>query len=435
MTFDPTTWVNEQPPDITAEQLNRIEQGIVDAHELAADAAADASQAAAVATAGSSGGALHYARVDNPHQTSSIQVGARHSKNAAHRGALGDDAFDNTTVLQSLLDEIRTAGKGELYLPGDANKVYRTKGLYVPSNCRIVSDGAAIRITGSSPTFRHQAGPDPVYSSGLYCNRQSVLGETAAPENILIEGLRLIDCPIDFAGVLGGRVQDCQFEEVASLYYAIAVGERSSNRSYSEEIYLLRNRILAGRRNGIELTAARHVWVLDNRITDVDAATVSETAPACGIELEANVVSDPLSHVTIRGNNIRGCAGSGIGVVMSDQADAALTEADHIVIDGNHLTANAMLPFGAGPGTHAGTTGGIYVKEGQADNKGSIRIVNNTIRDSFRGSAVNYHPTVGTRNGVVLVGNDLRFNPDGAVSGPVPSTRVYRGNLGLADAG
>jgi len=37
MSYDPTTWVNNQAPGITAEQLNRMETGIDEAHDFIAE--------------------------------------------------------------------------------------------------------------------------------------------------------------------------------------------------------------------------------------------------------------------------------------------------------------------------------------------------------------------------------------------------------------
>ena len=54
MPYNPTNWVNGGPPGISAERLNKIEQGIKDAHD---------------------GLDVHIARTDNPHAVTKAQVG------------------------------------------------------------------------------------------------------------------------------------------------------------------------------------------------------------------------------------------------------------------------------------------------------------------------------------------------------------------------
>ena len=54
MPYNPTNWVNGGPPGISAERLNKIEQGIKDAHD---------------------GLDVHIARTDNPHQVTAAQIG------------------------------------------------------------------------------------------------------------------------------------------------------------------------------------------------------------------------------------------------------------------------------------------------------------------------------------------------------------------------
>lgn len=99
--FTRTYWVDNSDPDVTAAELNRIEQGVVDAHVKADDLISQAS--AALARAEQIIGILldHIADHQNPHHVTPSQLGLDvvSAKLAAH---LAD--FNNphqTTVAQA----------------------------------------------------------------------------------------------------------------------------------------------------------------------------------------------------------------------------------------------------------------------------------------------------------------------------------------------
>lgn len=73
--FTRTYWVDNSEPDVTADQLNRIEQGIVDAHSKADDLLVDVVAALDLAADVIDALAAHVGDFNNPHHVTAAQLG------------------------------------------------------------------------------------------------------------------------------------------------------------------------------------------------------------------------------------------------------------------------------------------------------------------------------------------------------------------------
>lgn len=426
MAFVKTNWVNDAEPDITAEELNRIELGIEEAHTLAGSASLAAANAASAAQTATNGLSAHTQSTGNPHNVTSKQVGGRHIINAVKRGARGDDATDNTALLQAMLDEIRDSARPrELYLPGDEGTVYRTKGLWVPSRVRIVSDGAELKITGKGAQRSTSDDADPIFATaGLTIRAQKSLGFTSIVTDVAVEGLTVnvsvaTDGADDLYGVqvAGQRVRLEHVRVTGVPHDALVIDNRSAFGT-PEEILARRCLFENGRRNSVSLIVCRYVWLEDNLIRNC-AASSPEFDPGAGIDIEPNVAGDPLHDIFIRNNVIRDNAGSGIALILEGWAGDDSTNADGIVIEGNAIRGNGIKAGG-----DATTTGGIEARAGTSSL--GLRIVNNTIRSQVAGPAVYLN---GFNPVVVIAHNDLRTNPGGGISGAAAAGSYTTGNL------
>ncbi len=431
MTYSPTVWIDDNEPDIDAVHLNKMETGIKDAHDGIDSAVTDAAAAQTSAAAASASVTAHSARVDNPHAVTARQAGARHHKNAVKEGALGNDSFDNSLVLQGLLDALRNAGGGELYLPFDpanGHTIYRTKTLHVYSNTRIVTEGATLKATNYGDPRAGVVG-DWSYPYGLLSLRaQPNVGYSAKPSGITIEGL-VLDTNTAAIGTDGIRGIFCYADDVRIKDVSVLAAGRPEDcieiGGSATRVWIERSKLNGARRNNISIVEAKYVWVSDCEITACEGTAIGGNAsPGCGIEVETDGLSAPTSHIYISDNDIRSNAGAGVALVMDH--NGAPTEANDFLVEGNTIVGNGAvsLPFG--------TKGGVFVRRGQADGLSVVRVIGNVIRNQVRGAGVQgYDAAVeNVTAAVIVMGNNLRGNAGGTITIPyLTGTLVNTGNI------
>ena len=452
MTYVQTEWVDDSAPDIDADHLNKIEQGVYDAHVgfAAAQESADAASSDAASAVSTVNG--HVASVSNPHATTAKQVGARHHKNAKKRGAVGNGSTDDTAILQLLLDEIRDAGGGELYLPNDGNTIYRTRGLWVPANCRIVSDGADVYFWDAGDPRDESPDGDLRCALGFHAafQRPNRGGASFTPSNVVIEGL-VIDCansgfqnstalfptnnyytyweanpfgadpnrkpsnvypasslrglvPVNLAG------DEMTLRDVKIIGTGYDAIQLSGNRITLERV----NITTGARRNNVSVFSGTELefykLLANNCLAAIPTARTvnsswvfNEPAPGCGVEIEPFATVN-LEAVRFRDCTMKGNGGAGIGVVLDEGGTSTI---DGLVIDGCYLAGN-------------GASGATGVLKGAVELRGgngshAVFISNSSLKSSVRGSGVD-RDAHGFAPKVIVSGCDLRFNSGGAAS-------------------
>lgn len=335
--FTRTTWVNDSEPDITAEQLNRAEGGIEDAHErLDVHDTTLGAHATRLTTleGGAPGGS-----------------GALDWVNAATEGAVGNDATDNTGVLQAILDDFRDNGGGVLYLPGGPETIYRTNALWIPSNTKILGRGCGIRLTGKSAAARHDTGePEAIYATSLYAAPQTQnigAGTTFTdPHDITLEGFTLYPhiggtkdvngvptgalAGIAFSGVHYGTIRDVTVE-YGSSEEAIQIGARAAR--FSEHILVEDVRVPSGgRRNGASVDSCRFVVFRRVLIEGTTQDSPSDAfPPGYGIDVEPPNIAGGVEYLRFEDCVIRSNAKAGLGLNLS--ANALVSPVKDIVVE------------------------------------------------------------------------------------------------------
>lgn len=364
------------------------------------------------------------------------------SESEATINALANGTTDNTAVLQTLLDEIRDAGGGELYLPGDSGNVYASKGLWVPSNCRIISEGAVIKSLGLGPRRNGSPDGDPIYADMLMLCRQADLGFTAVVQGVTIEGVSLdpgTRKDVMGIGVFANSVRIRDLEIKAGAYDGIYVGERASGQSYPTEIWVQRVKVQNAQRNNISIVSGVAIWIEDSILAGCTGVVQNpsmpgEQAPGCGIELEPNALSSTLSTIFIARNRIYSNAGAGIGLAITHNGDIA-SAGDFNLLD-NVVFDNGKLPQ-TGDTSGVGTTGGVYLVGGQSGGGALWKIRGNSIKSQARGAGITTLRGATANNGLtplnaklIITENDLRSNPGGARAIPeLPAGSVVSNNV------
>lgn len=383
MAYEPTQWVNDFQPDVDAEHLNKMEAGIVAAHVGVDNNAVSISSVSSRVTKLEQGGAGSSYR--------------RYTKDVLARGARADGATDNTGVLQAILDECRDAGVGEVYFPGKPGDTYNTKGLWVPSGCKLVSDvGVILRITGSSGHHAKDGnGKDSVYidgdlrvtswdgdlvaSDGLYFGTQTRLdssgrgGATARAgaggssggagvchdvgiENLIVVGGTCVYQAVDGVKITNVTVRDAYFG------HAFA-NVRNGDQGYNEidacrDVTVREGFTLNVVRNGLELSSVRGILIDGHTVIGVTGATSTEQAPAVGIENESEASTSAARDIRITGCRIEDCAGAGLAFIRG----GGPTDTSRFVVSATTIHSVGTKPLGSSNGPdNVGTTGAIWL--------------------------------------------------------------------------
>jgi hypothetical protein len=432
--YDPTTWVDDSAPDIDAFHLNKMEQGIKDAHT-----SADANTAAVSALGGrvstlEAGGAVSYRRF---------------TKDAIALGARGDNATDNTTVLQGALDAIRDQGYGELYLPGAPGTVYRSKGLWATSGCRVVSDpGVILKITAPSGVAGQAADGhwsipvsgdlrttswdgDLVPSDGLFVCTQTRLGYTGLCHDVKIENLT-----IDSGTIVCWAVQGLKLINVGRIngFFGYAFngfkngqqgfGEIPGNGGYCGDVLVDGGFVKNVGRNGYELSSVRRITIKGALIDGILGNDGGSQDPGAGIENELENVDAWGFDINLDGNTIRNCAGAGIAFIRS----GAPENANLCRARGNSIQNVSTTPYGgANSPTNVGTQGAVWFNGEGASGEEVIIVEGNQVRGVVRGGMI----AAGDFNGqVVATGNVCKAGSTGA-TGTFRQANFVANNVGL----
>lgn len=453
MTYTKTEWVNNAAPDIDDVHLNKIEQGIYDAHlgvVAASDLATSAKSDAASSVATVNG---HVGSVSNPHQTTAKQVGARHHKNAIKRGCVANNSFDCTTILQQLLDEIRDAGGGELYLPNDGNSVYRTRGLWVPANCRVVSDGAKVAFYDGGAVRGESPDGDLISALGFWAASQFPARGAAVIgcNKVLIEGMTIDAAASGYQSFTALMPTDpfVQYWEAnpwsgdpnrkpSNVYPASSLrglvpiwlaGDEMTVRDVTmtgtpydaiqisgNKITLERVTIASSRRNNIsvfggselefyKMISSGCLAIIPLARTVNSSWTFREYAPGCGIEIE------PFGSAQMQAIRFRDCTmvDNGGAAIGADLNEGGTSSVNGLVIDGCYLAGNG----GPSRDDHTIMRGNVWIDGGNGAH--AAFITNSTVISARSGCGLEL-ATAGMR--VVVSASDLRFNSAGPSAGP-----------------
>ncbi len=283
---------------------------------------------------------------------------------------------DDTATLQAELD----AG-GKVFLPKlPGGACYQTYGLWVSHRkTTVASDGACIDYLGPGPSRLTSDDGDPIPSNAVFfVNRSSRTVKT--PDHVSISNLTLnVPNGTDGYGVLvaGANVTLTNLDVEGSPLDGITVTGRANGRNYAGPVTIRGIHVGAARRNGISVVGAVGVTIDSNTITGagnpryLGRAAVSTTGPWAGIDVEPDTVSYPIRKVTISRNQISGNGGAGVLLALATNQGLPAT-ADQIKLSGNSITGNAV---DTGPFLR----GGVCLQGGQANGKGRLSLVSNTI--------------------------------------------------------
>lgn len=426
VTYVKTEWVNDNAPDIDADHLNKMEQGIADAHDGFALAQSDAGAAKSDAASAVSTVNGHLTDRNNPHVVTARQIGTRHLKNAVKRGAKAQAGFDNTVIFQTILDEITNEGGGEFYLPGDSGAVYETKNLWIQgSNTRIVSEGAQMKFTAQSPYARGTS------FAGLDFTKANA---AVAPSGLILEGLTVnIAYDLGTETIVGiaidcdnAVVQDCTVIGIPkdSIYVGGYQGGRADNSS--RNVRVERCQLIAARRNVISITGVVGCWIdkcVISGSTASDPGSPGATNPGAGIDIEPNFRATPITDIWITDCVVDNNGGAGIAIVPSGAADNLSID----IFNNIYLLNNRI--WGNGASASASTSGGIdFLQYGQTNGEASVLVQGNSIQYSQRGYGIRANcPLLCLR----LLDNDVRHNAYGAIQG----SAYHSGSLGFSWSG
>jgi hypothetical protein len=392
--YDKTTWLDNEAPDIDAVHLNKLEQGVADAHtEIATVQGNVAGIASALSVA-----QTDIVQLKTTGGGGGVGVNSGFTKNAIARGCKANDPnFNNGAILQTLLDEIRDAGHGELYLPGKRGDVYYMHGLWVPSNCRIISDGGVILDRKFGNSFDglgrqepngirvHGAGWIPgtidqnlrIASDGLFVAAQSDLGFYDIPHDVKFEGLTLRGGTVVVYGVDGFFCEDFH---TANDGFGIALGGGQGDQvGYANS----RNCVFRDcsfknhHRNALEFGNCRDVLIENCLIDGVDGVWNGEQCPGCGVESEQEGTDQECYNLRVVNCTIKNTAGAAVGLVNIGNGGVPVS-ADKILIQGNTFDTVSTKAIGAPPGV--GTDGAIFMRGGQTDGLAVVRIADNYAR-------------------------------------------------------
>lgn len=318
------------------------------------------------------------------------------------------DGRDDTSWLQAALDQ---GGKITLAsLPGGA--CYQTYGLWVSrSGTTIDAKGACITYLGPGPVRLTSDDGDPIAANAIFfVNRSS--SSSPLPQKVSISHLMLnVPNGTDGFGVLvaGDTVKVSGLTISGSPLDGITVTGRANGRGYAGPVVIKGNSLDGARRNGISVVGAIGVTIDSNTITGagnpkfLDRAPVSYTGPWAGIDIEPDVLTYPISNVTVSSNSISDNGGAGILMALATNAGLPVV-ADRITIKGNTIVRN-----GASSGPFL--RGGICLQGGQADGNGHLTVSKNTINRNG-GWGLCRHPD-GFDMRISLSKNKIQNNSDG----------------------
>jgi len=326
--------------------------------------------------------------------------------NICDRGAKGDGVTDNTAIIQGALDEIRAAGGGELYIPGTGGggRVFMTQGLWVPSNTRIVSDGAQLRASGPGPSRAHSGDGDPIPADGLLTIAPQInSGESGVRTNVFVENVELVGNSRIKYGIWADGVRLLRIRGVhiaGTTYEGISLARRMTG-VYStpypiELVRIVDTAIEYCGENGIAVITGHDVVIDRCWISNISAGPAG--GPGAGIDVEPNQTTDLINGITISSTQIVNTWGAGIilsappggngnsqefrditisgcrvhangtggnvnergGVKFAAAGEAAVTPGYGVVVSGNHIFDNGGDPMW---GDHYGTlvvTGNVF---------------------------------------------------------------------------
>lgn len=436
--YVPTDWVNDSSPDIDADHLNHLEDGVEAATTGVNGALDEAKMAQADANSFKQLLDQHIANMSNPHNVTAAQVGVSSPGGGGGgggvgidivaRGARGDDAFDNTAVIQACLDEIRNAGGGTLFIPAGrtGGNTFRTRCLWVPSNCRIISEGALLKNIGWALDARYSSWDgDQIAAQGLFTVQpQTKYGFNALPQRISFEGLFMEVVSSRPDGILtygfdigGNYINIDRCHVYGDPKDDINIGERrGQNLNF---IWITKSFLHHARRNNISIEGAdiRYIWIQDCWIgycsgvpTPVGGGQL-DNSPGAGIDIEQpSGGPGNLSHIWIQNNWITNCAGPAVACAFHIQPSDSL---ENLVIEGNRISDNSGNPQG-------GAFGGIYLIGGRTQD--DIRITNNHIDGTRSGAGIQGADGGGAnwRHQTLIAHNRMHGNAGGNILIPAP---------------
>lgn len=284
---------------------------------------------------------------------------------------------DDTSWLQAALDQ---GGKITLKkLSGGA--CYQTYGLWVSkSNTTIdAKKGTCVTYLGPGPVRLTSDDGDPIPSNAIFFVNRSSAG-TPPPDKVSISHLTLnVPNGTDGFGVLvaGSNVTLSNLTISGSPLDGVTVTGRANGRGYAGPVSIKSSTFNGARRNGISVVGAIGVTIDSNVITGagnpkfLNRAPVAYTGPWAGIDIEPDVLTYPISNVTVSNNTISDNGGAGILLALATNSGLPL------VADQLKLTQNTITRNGASNGPFL--RGGICLQGGQADGNGRLSVTSNKI--------------------------------------------------------
>ncbi|AND69812.1 hypothetical protein ATSB10_23580 [Dyella thiooxydans] len=296
-------------------------------------------------------------------------------------GAFGDGSHDDTAALQASVDALPAAG-GTIIVPAGRYRIDAARSVRLRSHMHWRMEvGAELiampnRLDRSYVLLVRDVQDVEISGGRIVGERNGHLGTTGEwGHGVAILGARDVH-------VHDLRIDDCWGDGMAiGTIFDRGAG---SGKVVAEDVTLIRVRCGGNRRQGLSITSARRVSVIDSQFIGNGG-----TAPGCGIDVEPGTVRMGAQDVLISGCTVSANRGSGIQVYGLLGGVSGFRLVDNTVA-GNHGFGLLLVDARDGQ-VHRNTVdenglAGLLVREGVRDS----RIEHNTFSGNgtrlFRGS-------------------------------------------------
>lgn len=433
MPFTPETWVNDTTtgPFLEADELNRIETGINDAHEaltaeeaarIAADALkADQTALDAEATARAAADTALDTRLDQ------LILNVKTDFNAA-----GDGTADDTAEIQAALDAANTAGGGIVFLPRGTYLVSATLTLKSNTVVQGIGDLSVIKLANAADvsvvTVQTGATDVALRSLKIDGNRANQTTAVHGITSSTLTRLRVEGCTISSARGAGAQL--------------MAAGTLAS-------VLFSRCRVTDCGTYALHFRAADGLTVADCQLESWGQVTAA--TPGVAFWRGGASSTTPNYRVTFVGNTLKNTVGTQFGIECAGAWDSGVHDSTFTgnVLDGGGLGGNGISGYffqttftgnthPNGVGTHRSgyeiigqdyTISGCVVENGTilittvaGGSPSNISVTGNNVTNSVAtGSGIVVGATGAAVTDVALVGNTIKL------TNASPQSAIYIG--------
>lgn len=242
--------------------------------------------------------------------------------NVHDKGAVGDGVHDDTTAFQAAIDALPSSG-GTVLVPAGHYLIDAARSIRLRSRTRLLlSDAAELRAIPNDLPRAYVLLVRDVQDVTIRGGR--IVGERGAHLGTAGEwGYGIFVWGAQRVSVSDIHISECWGDGICIG----SIFEHGVLTSVASDVQLTRVVCAANRRQGLSITSARRIKVVDSRFIDTGG-----TLPGCGIDVEPGTPKMGAQDVLISGCTVTGNQGSGIQLYQHIEH----VRLEHCTISDNH---------------------------------------------------------------------------------------------------